>query len=428
MDIRKLVSLFEQDEPEQQESLEPGVYGVYEVKLKNFGHFLEVLEKVNKKAAKLGIPAFEIISKDKIKKGKDGQNTFYRIKVRGEPVKIQGWTFIATIEHMTEGKNVIRMVPECGVTPQELDRFVAASNKNCDYCHSARDRANTYVIREDATGNLKQVGGNCLGKYLGDAARKLVGASFGLYAALGDSEAKNEGGGRKQKITYDVESILAATSAMVGKYGYQKRDGGKEPTSGWLQTVMYYGGPYHGPNTPPDIVKADLEKKETINNPTSADYKKADEVIKWFKSLPEDEIKNSQFMWSVKNIVDADMVSVKSVGLIAALIPMHYRATAAPKPQQQQAAPKPTSEWVGTPGQKIPPTKVKVVYTNVIDGQWGRSQLVKFVDDKGNNYTWFNSSADDLKQDQQYTITGKIKKHDEYKGNKTTVLTHVKAA
>lgn len=85
-----------------------------------------------------------------------------------------------------------------------------------------------------------------------------------------------------------------------------------------------------------------------------------------------------------------------------------------------------SNEWLGAEGQKIT-AKVKVVSTRLIDGPYGTSQLVKMEDDNGNNLTWFNSGANRLEDGANLTITGTVKKHDMYQGQKQTALTRVKA-
>ena len=74
---------------------------------------------------------------------------------------------------------------------------------------------------------------------------------------------------------------------------------------------------------------------------------------------------------------------------------------------------------------------MKVVKTTYIANNFAYNapdnQLVKMEDDAGNSYTWFNSSATEMEEDVTYYIVGKIKKHEDYRGRKSTRLTHVRA-
>jgi hypothetical protein len=52
--------------------------------------------------------------------------------------------------------------------------------------------------------------------------------------------------------------------------------------------------------------------------------------------------------------------------------------------------------------------------------------IVKFIADSGDRFTWFSSSGFNGLQGDHVTLTGTVKKHDEYKGIKQTILTRCK--
>ena len=85
------------------------------------------------------------------------------------------------------------------------------------------------------------------------------------------------------------------------------------------------------------------------------------------------------------------------------------------------------SEWVGEVKDKI--TKnFKVIFNRGINTRYGISQLVKFEDEDGNNYTWWASAAwaSDLAVGETIKLNATIKDHSEYEGVKTTVVTRCK--
>jgi hypothetical protein len=53
---------------------------------------------------------------------------------------------------------------------------------------------------------------------------------------------------------------------------------------------------------------------------------------------------------------------------------------------------------------------------------WGTTWLYKFTDEAGNVFTWFASSPVN-DEDKVLTIKDTVKKHEEYKGIKQTVMT-----
>lgn len=82
------------------------------------------------------------------------------------------------------------------------------------------------------------------------------------------------------------------------------------------------------------------------------------------------------------------------------------------------------SEYVAEEGERIE-FEADVLFTKFIDGRWGRSQLIIFKDDNDNKFKWF-SSGDWTNSDQRITIRGTVKDHEEYNGEKQTVLTRCK--
>jgi len=57
-----------------------------------------------------------------------------------------------------------------------------------------------------------------------------------------------------------------------------------------------------------------------------------------------------------------------------------------------------------------------------VDSRFGVSHLHLFADAKGRRAKWFSSRA--ILEPGVYEIAAKVKKHEEYKGRKTTVLTY----
>lgn len=81
------------------------------------------------------------------------------------------------------------------------------------------------------------------------------------------------------------------------------------------------------------------------------------------------------------------------------------------------------SEWVGEVGERLKKIPVTLVGVYGFDGKYGYSQVVKFQDENGNALTWFTAVHISVQVGDSCLLTGTVKKHDEYKGEKTTILT-----
>lgn len=84
------------------------------------------------------------------------------------------------------------------------------------------------------------------------------------------------------------------------------------------------------------------------------------------------------------------------------------------------------SEWVGEVGDKISRLSVTLVRKAGFMGNWGWSNVYTFKDSKGNVLVWFSQKDIPYDVDDQMLLSGSIKKLDEYKKVKNTVVTRCK--
>ena len=97
----------------------------------------------------------------------------YTLSIKGEPPHVEGYEFIARLEHTPEG-NFIYTSPHSSV-PNLPSEFKTV-NQHCDVCHTNRDRNDTFVVKmekDDPTrfpdkkvGDLLIIGRNCLARFL----------------------------------------------------------------------------------------------------------------------------------------------------------------------------------------------------------------------------------------------------------------------
>ena len=106
-----------------------------------------------------------------------------------------------------------------------------------------------------------------------------------------------------------------------------------------------------------------------------------------------------------------------------------YRPDAQKIVEEKIAAvqPESTSEWIGEVGDKVKDIKVQLIRKYSMDGRYGLTTLYSFQDESGNILNWWTTSYKEIEVGQWTTIkTATIKKLDEYKGVKQTVLTRAR--
>ena len=310
---------------------------------------------------------------------------------------------------------------QCYFDAASLIRQYKDTDFHCDHCHKKVHR-NSVVILENESGERKVVGTSCVKEFTGGLDGKLI-AEVNDYMnilkkksselnSLMDSEDdaaceffKNNG-----VQTYNVVDIVSAAKRIIDKYGYVS-SGNVNAT--WKYIMCEY-----------DVHKVE---EEAIN------------AIKWIKSLSEDEINKSSYLFNIRQIIDAEYCTGRHFGFLASLIPSYSKSEYKRLLDSKNGNTK-VSNYVGNVGDKI---NVKATYLNSYnyDTQFGSSYIHLFVDDNGNIFKWSTNSKlefilkdSNSKLSQSYCLdkgaiiqlTGKIKDHSEYRGQKQTVLTRCK--
>lgn len=398
---------------------------------------IQKIEKINKRARKNKLPEVKLeIVKEYSRERKNPDTNvkyevpYYTVKVSGDAPKIAGYKFIATIEHQ-EGGNIIRSVPgEEGNA--KIKDFFEAKPHYCDHCKKIRRRIDTFIVKEEKTGKLRQIGRNCLADFLGGADPKAILWYFNnrdnIFKVVQEAEQAAEKKGIRGDQFVPLETVLIMAAALIREFGYlsskaaqeaYQRDGGYMPTTaGDIRWVLY------------SVKERNMDKRsrkvlDIAKTPTVADEQHVAKVLKWFAELPDQQKQSNEFMHNLDVIVKSNKVNPRNIGFAVALFPVYARAMDMIKKRETTA--KKSNEWIGQPGQKLTPTDITVIRTRMISGHFGSTQIVSMEDPKGNVFVWFNNSQKRFEEGEKAKIVGTIKKHDEYNGRKQTHLTRVKA-
>lgn len=410
--------------------------------------FIPELEKkiksLNKKAEKIGVPPISVeVIGEKIKEYTDiDEETGQKIKrfkkvsvvkVVGERPKVAGYDFLATVEGTPSG-NILRVAPGAENYQKELQAYYNSNPGLCEWCKERRKRVQTFIVREKATGKLKQVGRNCLKDFLGGRSPQSIAAIFSAYQDLyeflksrqKENDKQDSQSFRRAGLIAPVKDILTVGVTATRLFGYRPASFGGETTANLARLVVFgppskYITTRFGSEPNPDY---DLYKKikDAINE---EDEKRVQEIVSWFGEL-SDEQKKDPFFHNVNVLFKEGFASNKDVGYIVGLIPVFSKAMSRQYYQKKEPSGAKSNEWVGQIGQKIPPTKIRVIRTRSLTGAFGPVQLVSMEDEQGNVFVWFNNSRQNMEENKEYTITGTVKKHDDYQGRKQTHLTRVK--
>ena len=327
--------------------------------------------------------------------------------------KFNGWCSLAMVQRK-DG------IVQCYFDNADLIKQYKDTDFHCDHCHKKVHR-NSVVILEHDNGERKVVGTSCVKEFTSGLDGNLI-AEVNDYMSIlnmryselnslmigeGDADLFFESHGVR---TYRVIDIVSAAKRLIDRCGF-------EPSGSMNATWKF--------------IMAEYDRTKTEDEAIAA--------VEWIKSLSEDEVINSGYLFNLKQIVDAEYCTARHFGLLASLIPS-YRKSEYKRLLDIKNGTSKVSEYVGNVGDKI---SIKVTYLNsyTYNTNFGSSYIHLFVDDNGNIFKWSTGTGlrftvEDTRSNysQWYgldkgatvQLSGKIKDHNEYRNQKQTVLTRCK--
>lgn len=144
-----------------------------------------------------------------------------------------------------------------------------------------------------------------------------------------------------------------------------------------------------------------------------------DPVLKWHKAEPVEEYASRLVEVQFDQVCD-----------MAPWGEGHFKAEASAfisKLTQQEEEINTISQWIGLPGDIVKDRVVQLIKKRSYNGRYGMSNVITFQDKDKNLFTWFTSTnpafvvGDELK-----IVSARIKDHNEYRGERSTVITRPK--
>lgn len=324
--------------------------------------------------------------------------------------KLNGWKSLGIVQRK-DG------IVQCYFDNADLIKQYKDTDFHCDHCNKKVHR-NSVVILENESGERKVVGTSCVKEFTSGLDGNLI-AEVNNYMAIlkmRDSELRCLMQGEDDADvffdshgvkTYDIATVVSAAKRVIDCCGFEPSDSMKAT---WKFIIDEY-----------DRTKIENE---------------ALDAIEWIKSLSEDEVLKSNYLFNLKQIIDAGYCTARHFGFLASLIPS-YRKSEYKRLRDNNNK---ESDYVGNVGDKL---SVKVTYVNTFsyDTNFGTTNIHLFMDDNGNIFKWSTNSRLDftvkdnhanysqwyyLDKGATIQLSGKIKEHSEYRNQKQTVLTRCK--
>ena len=376
---------------------------------------LEKIAKINARAEKKGftgrvtLEAVEVVKTREIAPGFTSSERAFEVTLGGVAPSYNGWALLAVLDFDQHAGLVTRVAP--GMDEVSIDRTALEAGR-CDHCGVTRNRTKSYLVASLETGEQKQVGSTCIKDFLGWS-----GSIAFVYAD--DVEADLEGGWGSfgsGPSDYATETLLAAAWAAIRAYGFVRSGDWSARSTADTVRVFLNGGK----DKEAAKVKADLAPF------FEASFAAAAKTRAYV--LSEDFSGTSEYVINLKAVAAAEYVSDRNVGLLASApqaLARHEEKTLI----REKEALKPSSHF-GTEGDKIEFSGT-ISGVRYIESAYGTSVLYTIRNEEtGNVVKWFASRealGDSTAVGTVVTIKGTIKKHEEFNGLKSTVLTRCKA-
>lgn len=389
--------------------------GIYKIPKENLPKFQKQLEKLSKKAQKLtGETIFFVPFNTITEKLGDGYvREYVEILLNGfEPPKLNGWSFVARVDHANEVGNIVRPVPGF-IVPEQY-----RTSCQCDHCKINRYRRDTYLVQHEDTGEIKQVGSSCLRDFLGHQHPEKI-AKMAELLGYADEYARGAMQVGEDRRYIDLEAYLAHIAMHIENFGYmslsaaKKINATKEHESEMVQTTASRALLSLFPNP---------KYRDEAPEPADRHFELAQAAIEWAANLGEDGTVLNDYQHNIHVLAASGMIEFRSTGYASSIVGSYMREhDLFPKKEKKVV----TSEHVGKVGDKI---EREVEFTNSFykHNVGGGFYIYKFTDADGNIFVWMTGNSVDADIGTKMKLRGSVKDHSEFKGEKNTILTRCK--
>lgn len=271
----------------------------------------------------------------------------FKLRIKGEPPDIEGYEFIARLEHTNAG-NFIYTNPKSSVPNLPIE--YKSMNQHCDVCKTNRDRNDTFVIKmiqddparfpDKKAGDLLVVGRNCLARFLpGVSVNGLVmwtkmidNINDDVQAAGEMDEYGGEGGGGSRRNYEGRETLLhwiLATYLYTGRYISKKQanidtEAGK-PTISTLERALGEMHPFKA--NPEDYPVYYKMKEDDFQAKVNTMAEEFDQWLptKDFDKMAQEKPDFSDFFHNLKLVSAEDFIRGNHFGFFSALVQLFLR-------------------------------------------------------------------------------------------------------
>jgi hypothetical protein len=337
----------------------------------------------------------------------------FDIDVTNPMVSLNGWSFLAITEHSKKGNIILKKLYDVEIPEQYQN-----SDTYCEHCNTNRYRKYTYLVYNNDTKEIHQVGSTCLTAYLGfDASLLMAHAELFTHLKTIMDDDRERGRMVKRGVeTQTVENFLKLAIVTIEKYGYVSAKKAREYYANGNE--LHEDSIYHNA-TGYTVWGINYNKKYWKNELEEAKTDRVNEIytkiIEWVKGLET----KSDYIRNIQILVDRDYVTYKTATTAASIVGVYNMNL-----QKNKVEDKKVSNWFGTIKERIDVDLILKRKTP-FESKFGISNCYMFETQEGNVAILFTAAVE-LEEGKRYVGKATVTKHTEYKGLKQTVINRVK--
>ena len=274
----------------------------------------------------------------------------------------------------------------------------------------------------NSTPEYKVVGGNCLADFLRTQTPGDVVSLFEAVSSAISSAEEYEGGGMGGgTYNFGLAHYLGYVAAAIRCDGWMSRGQARNmdnvsatADTAWAVMIAEETGD-----------KSNIAAKYF---PTKEDWARGEAALDYTRVFIDGELDKGElndYLYNLNVACRVGTCNSKSSGLTASIIALADREQGKEIERRKFSNLKETSAYFAEAGDKVV-VKATLMGKKELEGQYGCTTMFKFVSEAGNALTWFASGwfpAEEWVVGNEYILAGKVKKNEDYKGLKQTILT-----
>lgn len=313
----------------------------------------------------------------------DGTTVAFRaIEITGQEPQVEGFDFLGKIEHLQneDGSytNILKTAPKFQNVEGAIPVKYRDAGPNCDICQRNIYRKETFLVRNQETGEIVQAGRDDLQSYTGyseaDQFANFTSQWADLRSRLSDGPRDFDMVGSGPQ-TYDPIASLAVANRLVTQQGFIR--------SGEVGANKEFMG---------SMLNRDPKVLDLMGEPTEADFEKAEKIHAWLSSLEDEQLAND-YLWNLKVAATTPYgVDSRQFGLIASAPTAYDREMGLIAERAKKMNLDAASEWVGEVKVRQDFKDLTITRKSNFEGAYGTTWVYEFMDQDNNNILWFASN------------------------------------